>query len=113
MRRPDFEHLNLPTWMDAFLDELDSEIQATLAENSPTYLEIKDEINKLLEKYPFISLIIDRDTITEPLTLSVSEVKALSNLIALENDRDYIERIELYLAGFRHAAQFFSLIGIL
>ena len=113
MRKPNFEHLNLPIWMDAFLDELDLEIQAILTENSPNYLEIKEEIHQLLEKYPFISPIIDRDTVTEPLELSVSEVEALSSLFALENDRDYIERIELYLAGFRHATQFFSLIGIL
>ena len=74
---------------------------------------VVDEIDKLLFKYPFISKLIDRDEIEEPMDLTLEQTKALSRFLALDADREDYERIQLYLMGCQHTIEVLQLLELL
>lgn len=67
------------------------------------YNRVLEESSQLLEEQTFISALIDRDDITQPMKLNVSGAKALSRFLALDSDRRDMEMIQFYLFGIRHA----------
>lgn len=67
------------------------------------YNRVLEESSQLLEEHTFISALIDRDDITQPMKLNVSGAKALSRFLALDSDRRDMEMIQFYLFGIRHA----------
>ena len=71
------------------------------------------EIDELLFQYPFISKLIDRDEIEEPMELSIKKAKALSRFLALDADREDYERIQLYLMGCQHTIEMLQLLELL
>lgn len=103
---------NLPIWACAVVDEIDETCRKRL-KASPEYSRILKESDELLFKYPFISKLIDRDKIEEPIKLSVKKAKALSKFLALDADREDYERIQLYLMGCQHTIKVLQLLEIL
>lgn len=54
-----------------------------------------EESGEILDKYRFISTIIDGDTITKPMNLTVSELEALSRFWRLETNRKDLENLQI------------------
>lgn len=98
MKIEDMDIYHLPLWIYAVEDEISEGCKNQL-KVSPEYCRIEEESNKLLFNYPFISKLIDRDEIKEPLNLTLEQTKALSRFLALDSDREDYERIQLYLMG--------------
>ena len=103
---------DLPIWACAVVDEI-SETCKNWLKSSPEYSRILKESDELLFKYPFISTLIDRDKIEEPMDLTLKQAKALSRFLALDADREDYERIQLYLMGCQHTIKALQLLGIL
>ena len=112
MKIEDSDIYNLPIWACAIVDEISEKCKKEL-KNSPEYSRILKESDELLFKYPFISALIDRDEIEEPMKLSVKKARALSRFLALDADREDYERIQLYLMGCRHTLEMLLLLEIL
>ena len=112
MKIEDVDIYDLPIWACAVVDEI-SETCKNRLKSSPEYSRILKESDELLFKYPFISKIIDRDEINEPIELSVEKAKALSQFLALDADREDYERIQLYLMGCQHTIEILQLLEIL
>lgn len=112
MKMEDVDIYDLPIWACAVVDEIDETCRKRLKE-SPEYSRILKESDELLLKYPFISKIIDRDEINEPIELSVEKARALSQFLALDADREDYERIQLYLMGCRHTIEVLRLLGFI
>ena len=112
MKIEDVDIYDLPIWACAVVDEI-SETCKNRLKSSPEYSRILKESDELLFKYPFISKIIDRDEINEPIELSVEKAKALSQFLALDADREDYERIQLYLMGCQHTMEILQLLEIL
>lgn len=112
MKIEDVDIYDLPIWACAVVDEI-SETCKNRLKSSPEYSRILKESDELLFKYPFISKIIDRDEINEPIELSVEKAKALSQFLALDADREDYERIQLYLMGCQHTIEILELLEIL
>lgn len=72
MKIEDIDIYNLPIWACAIVDEISEKCKKEL-KNSPEYSRILKESDELLFKYPFISALIDRDEIEEPMKLSVKK----------------------------------------
>ena len=112
MKIEDIDIYNLPIWACAIVDEISEKCKKEL-KNSPEYSRILKESDELLFKYLFISALIDRDEIEEPMKLSVKKARALSRFLALDADREDYERIQLYLMGCRHTLEMLLLLEIL
>mgnify|MGYP005780293553 CR=1 FL=1 len=112
MKIEDVDIYDLPIWACAVVDEIDETCRKRLKE-SPEYSRILKESDELLLKYPFISKIIDRDEINEPIELSVEKARALSQFLALDADREDYERIQLYLMGCQYTLGVLQLLEIL
>ena len=111
MKIEDVDIYDLPIWACAVVDEI-SETCKNRLKSSPEYRRILKESAELLFKYPFISKLIDRDRIEEPMELSIEKAKILSQFLALDSDREDYERVQLYLKGCRHILEVFQLLGI-
>lgn len=112
MKIEDINIYEMPVWACAIVDEI-SEICKKRLKSSPEYSRILKESDELLFQHPFISKLIDRDPIKDPMKLSVKKVKALSRFLALEEDREDYERIQLYLLGCQHTIEMLRLLEIL
>ena len=75
MKIEDVDIYDLPIWACAVVDEI-SETCKNRLKSSPEYSRILKERDELLFKYPFISKLIDRDEINEPMELSIEKAKA-------------------------------------
>lgn len=113
MNMKDFTIYDLPLWLNAGLEELDSKCTEQLKEDSDFYNEILEESSKILRQYPFLSALIDREVIQKPMELSMEETVALSRFLALENDRRDMENIEMYLLGCRHTLEALQLLKMI
>lgn len=71
------------------------------------------ESGEILDKYRFISTIIDGDTITKPMNLTVSELEALSRFWRVETDRKDMENLQMYLLGGRHMLELLQLLKMI
>lgn len=109
MKIEDVDIYDLPIWACAVVDEI-SETCKNRLKSSPKYSRILKKSDELLVKYPFISKIIDRDEINEPIELSIEKAEALSQFIALDSDREEYERIQLYLMGCQHIIEVLQLL---
>lgn len=112
MKIEDVDIYDLPIWACAMVDEISEKCKKEL-KTAPEYSRILKESDELLFKYPFISTLIDRDKIEEPMKLSVKKARALSRFLALDADRENYERIQLYLMGCRHTLEIMLLLEIL
>ncbi|PWJ47804.1 DUF6664 family protein [Faecalicatena contorta] len=113
MRLGDIDIYNLPLWLNGIYEELDKKCVEELKKESAFYNQVMKESGELLEEYPFISTLIDRDKITEPIRLTVSEVKSLSKFLALDAERRDMETIQMYLMGSRHMMQLLRTIKVI
>ncbi|MGC4019977.1 MAG: hypothetical protein QM793_12625 [Muricomes sp.] len=113
MRLSDIDIYNLPLWLNGIYEELDKKCVEELKKESAFYNQVMKESGELLEKYPFISTFIDQDEIIEPMSLTVSEVKAFSRFLALDMERRDMETIQMYLMGSRHMMQLMQLLGMI
>ena len=112
MKIEDIDIYHLPLWACAVVDEISEGCKNRL-KVSPEYSRIEEESDKLLFKYPFISKLIDRDEIEEPMDLTLEQTKALSRFLALEADREDYERIQLYLMGCQHMIEMLQLLELI
>ena len=112
MKIEDIDIYHLPLWACAVVDEISEGCKNRL-KVSPEYSRIEKESDKLLFKYPFISKLIDRDEIEEPMELTLEQTKALSRFLALDADREDYERIQLYLMGCQHTIEVLQLLELL
>ena len=112
MKIEDMDIYNLPIWGCALVDEISEQCKNQL-KSSPKYSQILKESDELLSKYSFISTLIDRDEIEEPMELSIEKARALSRFLALDADREDYERIQLYLMGCQHIIKVLQLLKII
>lgn len=113
MRINDIDLYNLPLWLNGIAEKLEEGCRKELEKESDFYNQVLEESDNILEKYRFISTIIDGDTITKPINLSISEVEALSRFLILETDRKDMENLKMYLLGGRHMIQLLQLLNMI
>ena len=106
MKIEDMDIYDLPIWACAVVDEIDETCRKRL-KASLAYSRILKESDELLFKYPFISKIIDRDEINEPMELSVEKAKALSRFLELDADREDYERVHIVAQLSRQKSKIF------
>lgn len=111
MNIKDIDIHNMPDWMGLFVDEINNRCEALLKE-SQQYNGIVDEIHELLEKYLFLSTLLDGDEIKEPLDLSLTESKVLSRFFCLDDDKRFMELFQTYLLGCRHMFEMLQLLRL-
>ena len=112
MKIEDIDIYHLSLWACAVVDEISEDCKNRL-KVSLEYSRIEEESDKLLFKYPFISKLIDRDEIEEPMDLTLEQTKALSRFLALDADREDYERIQLYLMGGQHTIEMLQLLELI
>ena len=103
---------DLPGWMNGVFEQVEQQCEKELEQESGAYRKIIEEEQILLEQYPFLSVLADRDEITESIELTVEEVKALPRFMALEDDRRGIEAVKYFLLGGRGAVEMMELLGL-
>lgn len=112
MRIGEIDMYNLPVWMNAVFNQVEQQCEEELERESETYWKIIEEEHILLDRYPFLPILIDGDEITKGMKLTMEEVKALSRFIALEDERRGIEAVQYYLLGGRGAVEMMELLGM-
>ena len=113
MKMSDIDLYHMPVWMGGIVDEVEETGRREMAAESPQYSQMKEESEEILEHFDFISTLIDRDQITHPMKMDVTEAKALSRFLALEEDMESLLRMKMYLMGCRHTLAFLELVGVL
>ncbi len=113
MRISEIDLYHLPGWMNAVFEQVEKQCEEELERESETYRKIIKEEYTLLDQYPFLSTLVDGDKITENMELTVEEVRALSQFLALEDDRRGIEALKYFLLGERGAIETMEMLGIL
>lgn len=113
MKIDDIDLYNMPVWMGVLLEEVEETGRRELSKDSPQYSQMKEESDEILDHFDFISILIDRNRITRPMKMDVTEAKALSRFLALEHDMEDLLRIQMYLMGCRHTLEFLELAGLL
>ena len=86
MKIEDIDIYHLPLWACAVVDEISEGCKNRL-KVSPEYSRIEEESDKLLFKYPFISKLIDRDEIEEPMDLTLEQTKEARFMPSLVQNR--------------------------
>lgn len=112
MEVKDINIYDMPIWMCALVDTVSATCKKKL-KASPEYRKILKESDELLDDYRFISTLIDRDEIDEPMNLTLEQARALSQFLALDADREDYERIQLYLMGCQHTMEVLQLLKLL
>lgn len=97
-------HLYLDFWQMEIINHAVEEAEQRSKENCKEYGEIDKKISELTGRYPFIDVLTDKSKITEGRTFSAEELQGISEYLALEDDKRYIEQTELYLKGVRDGA---------
>lgn len=92
---------NLPKWFSDIIEEVDILCIEAL-EGSVSYNKVTEEWYRILNRYRFISKLMDEDITEEPMDLTAEETKALSRIFALERDKARAESIQMYLLGCSH-----------
>ena len=100
-------------WLNGVAEKLEEGCREELEKESDFYNEVLKESGEILDKYRFISTIIDGDTITKPMNLTVSELEALSRFWRLETDRKDMENLQMYLLGGRHMLELLQLLKMI
>lgn len=113
MKLGDIDIYNLPLWLNGIYEELDKICAEELKKESAFYNQVLEESNKLLGRYQFISTLIGRDEITEPIQLTISEARVLSRFLALDTDRRDMETTQMYIMGGRHMLQLLQLLKMI
>lgn len=113
MKISDMDIYHLPEWMGKIVDEIEDRGRNELLKESPQYARMDEESKEILDYFEFISTLIDRDKITTPMDMGITEAKALSRFLALENDMNDLLKIQIYLMGCRHTVQFLRFAGLL
>ena len=111
MKMEDITIYDMPIWMCALVDAVNGTCKKRL-KASPEYRRILKESDQVLDCYRFISTLIDRDEIDEPMNLTLEQTKALSRFLALDADREDYERIQLYLMGCQHTMEVLQLLKL-
>lgn len=112
MKLKDIDIYNLPRWLNGICEEMEGKCCEELKKESDFYNRVLEESSQLLEEYRFISTLIDRGDIIQPMKLNVSEEKALSRFLVLDSDQRDMEMIQFYLFGIRHALQLLQVLKI-
>lgn len=101
------------------LEELEEAVWDTINRQLWDYLDgcgeyhaILEEKKLLLENHRKVAKLIDGKP-TQPVTLSEEEIEALARIWELEEDRQEIERRELYYKGYEHCCRLAARIRIL
>ena len=113
MKMSDMDIYHLPEWLGKIVDEIEEKSSIELFKESAQYARMDEESSRILEHFKFISTLIDRDGITAPMDMGITEARALSRFLALENDMEALLRIKIYLVGCRHTVRFLRLAGLL
>lgn len=113
MKMSDMDIYHLPEWLGKIVDEIEERGRKELLKESTQYARMDEESSRILEHFKFISILIDRDSITAPMDMGITESRALSRFLALEHDMDDLLRIKMYLMGCRHTVHFLRLAGLL
>ena len=104
------EYTNLAERLDDLYPDIDSDICENLRESNAAYTELWREHVKLQEDFPIIAKITE-SVITEPVTLSPEEQRALAKYLSLKNDMENIERRQIYFRGHTDNYAFLKKIG--
>lgn len=95
------DHLHLEFWQMEIINHAVEEAEKAARRNCKEYGEIEKRISGLYNKYPFIDSFTDKSKRKEGGTFSKEELQKVSECLALEDDKRYIEQTELYLKGIR------------
>lgn len=113
MRISEIDLYHLPGWMNTVFEQVEKQCEEELERESETYRKIIKEEHTLLDQSPFLSTLMDGNEIAESMELTVEEVGALSQFLALEDDRRGIEEVKYFLLGGRGTVEIMELLGIL
>ena len=113
MNLKNFDIRHMPIWTHGIVNELEELCWNELKQECVPYNQILEERDALLNKYPVLSRIDDGGKITEPITLNLSESKALSEYLTLDGHRGDMEKFQMYLLGFRHMMNWLELIKVI
>lgn len=113
MKINDIDLYNLPLWLNGAAGKLEEGRREELEKESDFYNQVLEESGEILDKYRFISTIIDGDTNTKPMNLTVLELEALSRFWRLETDRKDMENLQMYLLGGRHMLELLQLLKMI
>ena len=94
---------------NGFSNYFESQVEKHL-KNREDYKEVTTEITKLKEKTPKVREFIDHDKIID---LTDDDKIAILKLISLNDDIEYIEKLEAFKLGFKEAYVFFKEQGML
>ncbi len=109
----DFRNIDiydLPKWFSNVMQEVDIQCGEVL-QSSVSYNKITDELHHILGENEFISKLVVGEGMEEPLELTAEEVKALSRVFSLEEDRARAENIQMYLLGGGHIFKLLRALG--
>ena len=104
------KYTNLAERLDDVYPDIDNDICEYLRKNDGEYKELWREHVKLQEDFPIIAKITE-SVITEPVTLSPEEQRALAQYLSLKNDMENIERKQIYFRGHTDNYAFLKKIG--
>ena len=113
MKINDIDLYNLPLWLNGVAEKLEEGCQEELKKESDLYNQVLEESGEILDKYRFISTIIDGDVIRKPMNLAVSELEALSRFWRLETKQRDMENLQTYLLGGRNMLELLQLLKII
>lgn len=112
LQMPDKEQWNvqdLPDWLDGFIQRLDKILTEKLEQN-PGYKKLKQDEQKILEKFPLILRLLEGDLVKSEITISTEEQKAFEELFSIQLHMDRYRELELYMIGQGELAKYFNML---
>lgn len=99
----------LPDWLDGFIQRLDK-ILAEKLEQNPGWLKLKQDEQKILEKFPLILRLLEGDLVKSEITISKEEQRAFEEFFSLQLHMDSYRELELYMIGQGELVKYFRML---
>lgn len=99
----------LPDWLDGFIQRLDK-ILAEKLEQNPGWRKLKQDEQKILEKYPLILRLLEGDLVKSDITISKEEQKAFEEFFSIQLHMDSYKELELYMIGQGELVKYFRML---
>lgn len=99
----------LPDWLDGFIQRLDK-ILAEKLEQNPGWRKLKQDEQKILEKYPLILRLLEGDLVKSDITISKEEQRAFEEFFSIQLHMDSYKELELYMIGQGELVKYFRML---
>ena len=101
-------YYNLVERIEETYAEIDNDIMTNLLETDAEYIALRQEIVQLEKDYSIINCVVEGDG---AISLSAEEHKALARYFTLEQQKENIERRQIYFRGHTDAFAYLKRIG--